>query len=62
MKNRGGQRPGAGRKPIANPKKNKTLKISIETHHQLKALSTQLNQSQAVIIESLVKKAFHKNA
>ncbi|MFK5880116.1 MAG: hypothetical protein QM478_11565 [Flavobacteriaceae bacterium] len=53
---RGGKRPGAGRKPIKDPKKNKTLKLSVITHEYLKSISDKLGISQAIIIETLVKK------
>ncbi|MFK5880106.1 MAG: hypothetical protein QM478_11515 [Flavobacteriaceae bacterium] len=52
--NNGGKRVGAGRPVIRNPKRNKTLNLSVETHLNLVTLSSTLNLSQAIIIERLV--------
>ena len=57
---RGGARVGAGRKPTGKPtKKPKTLNLDIDTHKALDSLKETTGKCQAVIVESLVKKALN---
>lgn len=53
---RGGARPGAGRKPVASPKKSIAFRLNDETREHLLSLSESSGHSQARIIEYLVRK------